>query len=73
MMMMIMMMIFLRLKLLFFVHCPFSSRYYIILQCKHIISVHTHITYLQFKMLPIKSLHPTLTIQSCRCDLQSWI
>jgi len=59
---------FLWLKLLL-VFRLFSSRYYFILQCKHI-SVHTHITCLQFKILPRKLQHPTLTIQSCRCDLQ---
>jgi len=62
--------IFLGLKLLFFAHCLFSSRYCIILQYKHVISVHIHITYLQFKMPPRKLQHPTLTIQSCCCDLQ---
>jgi len=62
--------IFLRLKLLLFIHFLFASRYYIILQYKHIISVHIHITCLQFKTLPRTLQHPTLTAQSYRCDLQ---
>ena len=47
---------------------PIYSRYCIVLQYIHFISV--HIICLPFKMLPHKLQHPTLTIHSCRCDLQ---